>query len=249
MRARGAVPDFRSPCAGRAARARRARQPENLIGFAHGWASVHEQYPDDADAALFYALAQLATADPSDKTFAQQRRAGELVESVFARHPDHPGAHHCIIHAYDYPPLARRALEVARAYGRIAPEVPHALHMPTHIFTRLGLWQDSIDWNSRSAKAALANPVAGAVSLHYLHALDYLVYAHLQRGEDGQAQRIGETLQRLQPPVQKELASAYAFAAVPARIALERQRWPTLWRWRRECLRGLLGTRSPRWKR
>lgn len=201
------------------------RESANLVGFARGWASVHEQFPDDPDAALFHALAQLATADPSDKTFAQQRHAGELVESVFARYPNHPGAHHYIIHAYDYPPLAARALKVAREYGRIAPEVPHALHMPTHIFTRLGLWEDSIDWNSRSATAALGNPVAGAVSLHYLHALDYLVYAHLQRGEDAQALRIRQTLQGLQPPVQKELASAYAFAAVPARIALERQRW------------------------
>ena len=115
---------------------------------------------------------------------------------MFARFPNHPGAHHYIIHAYDYPPLAGRALEVARAYGRIAPEVPHALHMPTHIFTRLGLWEDSIDWNKRSAAAALANPVAGAVSLHYLHALDYLAYSYLQRGEDDKAAQVRATLQR-----------------------------------------------------
>jgi hypothetical protein len=201
------------------------KEAPNLRAFASAWAAVHAKYPDDPDAALFYALGQLATADPSDKTFAQQRRAGELVEKVFARFPDHPGAHHYFIHAYDYPPLAMRALEVARAYGRIAPEVPHALHMPTHIFTRIGAWQDSIAWNERSAAAALANPVAGAVSLHYLHALDYLAYSYLQRGQDDEAARVRATLQSLQSPVQTEMASAYAFAAIPARVTLERQNW------------------------
>lgn len=198
---------------------------DNLRGFARGWASVHQSYPDDPDAALFHALAQLATADPSDKTYAQQRRAGELIETIFARYPNHPGAHHYFIHAYDYPSLAARALQVARDYGRIAPEVPHALHMPTHIFTRLGLWEESIDWNKRSAAAALKNPVDGAVSIHYLHALDYLAYAHLQRGEDDKAEQILAKLQGLEVRVQSGLASAYALAAVPARIALERQDW------------------------
>jgi len=201
------------------------KEAPNLRAFAGAWAAVHAKYPDDPDAALFYALGQLATADPSDKTFAQQKRAGELIEKVFARFPNHPGAHHYIIHAYDYPALAGRALEVARAYGRIAPEVPHALHMPTHIFTRIGAWEDSIAWNKRAAKAALANPVAGAVSLHYLHALDYLAYSYLQRGEDDQAAQVGATLRSLQSPVQTEMASAYAFAAIPARLALERQNW------------------------
>ena len=201
------------------------KEAANLRAFARAWASVREQYPDDPEATLFHALAQLATADPSDKTFAQQRRAGALIEEVFARYPNHPGAHHYIIHAYDYPSLASRALQVARDYGRIAPEVPHALHMPTHIFTRLGLWEDSIAWNKRSAEAALKSPVAGSVSLHYLHALDYLVYAYLQRGEDKKAFQVRKKLQQLRKPVQTELASTYAFAAVPARIALERQRW------------------------
>jgi tetratricopeptide (TPR) repeat protein len=201
------------------------KEAANLRAFASGWASVHQAYPDDPDAALFHALAQLATADPADKTYAQQRRAGDLIEKVFARHPNHPGAHHYFIHAYDYPPLAARALQVARAYGRIAPEVPHALHMPSHIFTRLGLWEDSIAWNQRSAAAALGKAVGGAVSLHYLHALDYLVYAHLQRGEDDKAAEVLANLQRLQGPLLPELASAYALAAVPARMALERQDW------------------------
>jgi hypothetical protein len=214
------------------------KEAVNLRAFAGGWAAVHELYPDDPDAALFYALAQLATADPTDKTFAQQRRAGELIERVFARYPNHPGAHHYFIHAYDYPPLAARALQVARDYGRIAPEVPHALHMPSHIFTRLGLWEDSIAWNERSAAAALESPVGSVVSLHYLHALDYLAYAHLQRAEDEKAAQILAKLQRLQPPVQPELASAYALAAVPARIALERQDWAAAM---------ALAPRSPEW--
>jgi tetratricopeptide (TPR) repeat protein len=214
------------------------KEAPNLRAFAQAWAAVHAKYPDDPDAALLYALGQLATADPSDKTFGQQRRAGELIEQVFARFPNHPGAHHYVIHAYDYPPLAGRALEVARAYGRIAPEVPHALHMPTHIFTRLGLWQDSIAWNKRSAAAALDHPVADAVSIHYLHALDYLAYSYLQRGADDEALQIRTALQKLQPPVQVELASAYAFAAIPARIALERQNWS-------EAM--ALVPRSPQW--
>jgi tetratricopeptide (TPR) repeat protein len=201
------------------------KETANLQAFARGWESVREQYPDDPEATLFSALGQLATADPSDKTFAQQERAGQLIEKLFARYPEHPGAHHYIIHAYDYPPLAGRALQVARDYGKIAPEVPHALHMPTHIFMRLGLWEESIAWNERSAQAALNNPVKGSVSLHYLHALDYLAYAHLQRGQDGKALGVHEKLRQLRKPVQIQLASAYAFAAVPARIALERQRW------------------------
>jgi hypothetical protein len=202
-----------------------SKEAPNLRAFAKAWQAVHAKYPDDPDAALFYALGQLATADPSDKTFAQQQRAGELIEKVFARFPDHPGAHHYIIHAYDYPPLALRALEVARAYGRIAPEVPHALHMPTHIFTRIGAWEDSIAWNKRSAAAALAKPVDGAISIHYLHALDYLAYSYLQRGQDEEAVQVRATVQGLPSPVQTEMASAYAFAAIPARVALERQNW------------------------
>ena len=214
------------------------KETANLQAFARGWEGVRKQYPDDPEATLFSALGQLATADPSDKTFAQQERAGQLIEKLLARYPEHPGAHHYVIHAYDYPPLAARALQIARDYGRIAPEVPHALHMPTHIFMRLGLWEESIAWNGRSAQAALKNPVDGFVSLHYLHALDYLAYAHLQRGEDKKALGVHDKLRQLQQPVQIQLASAYAFAAVPARIALERQRW-------KEAL--ALEARAPSW--
>jgi tetratricopeptide (TPR) repeat protein len=139
--------------------------------------------------------------------------------------PDHPGAHHYVIHAYDNPALSEGAVEVARSYGDIAPDIPHALHMPTHTFTRLGLWQESIDWNRRSADAALKRPVGDATSLHYFHALDYLAYAYLQGAEDQRAEAVMAELAGVEPPYQAHLASAYTFAAVPARLALERHRW------------------------
>ncbi len=202
-----------------------AREKPNLEAFDVAWTKVQAQSPEDPEAALFHALGLLATADPADKTYARQKRAGALIESVFKRFPDHPGAHHYLIHAYDVPPLAPRALAIAREYGTIAPDVPHALHMPSHIFTRLGYWQESIDWNLKSAAAALRQPVAGAVSIHYLHALDYLAYAYLQSNQDARAEAILTTMRQLRPPVQVELAAAYALAAIPARLALERRDW------------------------
>jgi tetratricopeptide (TPR) repeat protein len=204
---------------------RNGPEAKNLVAFDRGWQSVHEQFPDDPEATLFYILTQIATADPNDKTFAQQARAGELAEKVLAQYPNHPGAHHYVIHAYDYPPLAERALAVARKYGAVAPEVPHALHMPTHIYTRLGLWDESISANERSAAAALAHAEPGKVSNHYLHAFDYLAYAHLQRAEDAKAEEILAQIKPLKGPYTIQSASAYTLAAVPARLALERQQW------------------------
>jgi tetratricopeptide (TPR) repeat protein len=197
----------------------------NLAGFEKEWEKVYRQFPKDLEAASFYALAHMATADPSDKSYTKQKRAGAIVEKVLTQVPDHPGAHHYIIHAYDYPELADRALAVARKYGKIAPEVPHALHMPTHIFTRFGIWRESVEMNRRSADAALKHPVDGAVSLHYTHAMDYLAYAYLQRGEDRKAKQVMETIRALDGPVQVHIASAYTFAAVPARVALENREW------------------------
>lgn len=206
---------------------RNPTEAANLEAFARGWQRVYETYPQDMEAASFYALAYLATASPADKSYAKQKVSADIAAKVLARIPDHPGAHHYTIHALDYPPLAAQALEVARSYGKIAPEVPHALHMPAHIFTRLGLWQESIDMNRRSADAALKHPVNGQISLHYLHALDYLVYAYLQRGEDAKARAVFDELTALKGPYQPHVASAYTFAAVPARMALERQQWAT----------------------
>lgn len=197
----------------------------NLVAFEEGWRRLHEGWPDDPEGSAFYALAQLSTVDPTDKTYSKQKQAGALAEQVLASVPDHPGAHHYIIHAYDNPALSAGALEAARGYSGVAPEVPHALHMPTHTFTRLGLWQESIDWNRRSADAALKRPVGGQTSLHYFHALDYLAYAFLQGAEDGRAEEVLAELEAVAPPYQPHLASAYTFAAVPARLTLERHLW------------------------
>jgi len=197
----------------------------NLAAFADAWKSVHEQYPEDPEAATFHALSLLATADPSDKSYTVQKRSGAIAAEVLEQIPDHPGAHHYVIHSYDYPPLAENALETARSYGEIAPAVPHALHMPSHIFTRLGYWEESIDMNLRSADAALNHPAGSGISLHYLHALDYLSYAYLQRGDDENAEGVLNRLNDLDGPFQAHVGSAYTFAAVPARLTLERHRW------------------------
>ena len=197
----------------------------NLVAFEEGFRRLHQDWPDDPEGAAFYALAQLSTVDPTDKTYSKQRQAGALAEQVLASVPDHPGAHHYIIHAYDNPALSAGAVDAARGYSGVAPEIPHALHMPTHTFTRLGLWQESIDWNRRSADAALKRPVGEETSLHYFHALDYLAYAYLQGAEDVRAKAVLEELEAVAPPYQPHLASAYTFAAVPARLTLERHLW------------------------
>ena len=195
-----------------------------LASFAEAWRQLHENYPDDIEAAAFYSLAHMATAAASDKSYEKQMLAGRIAEQVLAQVPDHPGGHHYVIHAYDSPPLAERALEVARNYGNVAPNVPHALHMPSHIFTRLGLWQESIAWNRRAADAARLP--TGEIHLHHhLHALDYLVYAYLQGAQDRKAEEVLRGMDGLEPPFHSHSAVPYTFADVPARLALERQRW------------------------
>jgi tetratricopeptide (TPR) repeat protein len=207
------------------AQGRNRTEGANLIAFEEGWRKVYEQFPGDLEAASFYALAHMATANPADKSYVKQKQSAEITQQVLERIPDHPGGHHYTIHALDYAPLASEALEVARSYGKIAPEVPHALHMPAHIFTRLGVWEESIVMNRRSADAARKHPADGKISLHYLHALDYLTYAYLQRGDDAAAAKVLDEMTALEGPYQTHVASAYSFAAVPARIALERQQW------------------------
>ena len=198
---------------------------ERLAAFLQGWTEVHTQYPDDVEAALFHALALLAVAEPSDKSYARQQEAGQIIAGALARLPKHPGAHHYLIHAYDFPPLAEKALDVARRYDDLAPENTHALHMTSHIFTRLGLWPESIEFNDRAAAAAIDRTPAGEVSMHHFHALDYLAYAHLQTADDEAAEDLLVRLQQLEPPFQDHAATVYAFAGVPSRLALERRDW------------------------
>jgi hypothetical protein len=189
---------------------------------------VYRRYPDDREAAVFYALALNATAAPTDKTYANQLKAGAILEKVYAEQPSHPGVAHYIIHSYDYPPLATRGLIAARGYAKIAPSVPHAQHMPAHIFTRLGLWQESIDSNLASAnagKAYYAQQGKDSVWDQTLHALDYVVYAYLQTGRDQQARRVLEEVSAMPKAEPENFVAAYAFAAIPARVALEQHRW------------------------
>lgn len=203
-------------------------EKQRLTRFEAAWSQLHQAHPEDLEAKAFFALARTATADPDDKSLTIQREAGAIVEEVLVEMPEHPGAHHYIIHAFDYPPLAERALPVARNYGKIAPDVPHALHMMSHIFTRLGLWDDSIEWNTKSAAAALRlSEALGATSMHYQHALDYLGYAYLQKALDEEALQIVETVAALQPPFHQvnRNAAAFAFSAIPARYVVERHAW------------------------
>jgi tetratricopeptide (TPR) repeat protein len=189
---------------------------------------LHARYPDDREAAIFYSLALLGTAAPADKTYANQRKAGEILNKVLPLQPDHPGVAHYLIHSFDYPPLADLALPAARSYSKIAESSPHALHMPSHIFVRLGLWDDSIRSNEDSAAAARAHvqkTLPGAHSFDELHAVDYLAYAFLQQGRDARARELVDLVRRVDRLDNPNFAAAYALAAVPARYAFERGRW------------------------
>jgi tetratricopeptide (TPR) repeat protein len=185
---------------------------------------LYEAHADDIDAAAFWALAHLATAPPDDSTYAHQQRAGAVLEVRLDAAPRHPGLFHYLIHAYDNPALAANAVDVARAYDKLAPDVPHALHMPSHIFVRLGIWPDVIEWNRRSADAALRQSSDAYTSLHHAHALDYMIYAHLQRGEDRQARAALDELLDIET-YQPHPVAAYGIAAAHARYALERRQW------------------------
>jgi hypothetical protein len=173
--------------------------------------------PNDKEALILSALVTSANFNPADKTYANQLKAARALEPLFKSMPDHPGVAHYLIHSYDYPPIAKHGLAAAQAYAKIAPDATHALHMPSHIFTRLGHWQESIAANRASAKAAPETTFDG----HHAH--DYLVYAHLQLAQD-QAARTAASQSLAKKPVD-HFAAAYAYAAMPARIALERSDW------------------------
>jgi tetratricopeptide (TPR) repeat protein len=198
------------------------------LAYEKAMEQIHRQYPNDREAAIFYALALNATASPTDKTYAQQLKAGEILEKVFAEQPDHPGVAHYIIHSYDNPSTAKRGLPAAQRYIKIAPSVPHAQHMPSHIFTRLGLWQESIHSNLGAVAASkeyAAKIHPEAAYYEQLHALDYLAYAYLQGAQDQEAKRVLDELRAIKKVQPEAFQAAYAYAAIPARYALERRRW------------------------
>lgn len=190
---------------------------------------LYNKYPDDVETAVFYSLAVLATADLNDKSYIKQKKSGQILEKLFETNPNHPGIAHYIIHNYDSPELAHLALNTARKYAVIAPSSAHAQHMPSHIFTRLGLWNESIKSNIDSANSAVCyaesvNPNANWVS--EIHALDYLVYAYLQMGDNSRAQsEMNKMLEIKEVFPSDHFASAYALIAVPARLAVENKNW------------------------
>jgi hypothetical protein len=205
-------------------------QRARWLAYRDAMGEVAAKYPDDHEAQIFYALALAVAADLGDATYADQLKAGAILEKLFAEEPTHPGLAHYIIHAYDVPALAARALVAAQRYAEIAPDAPHALHMPSHTFTRLGYWQESIDSNVAAAAAARRQ----GQTAEELHASDYESYAYLQTGQDEAAARIVKSLPEMASRFDPKAvligagppsAGYFALAAIPARYALERQDW------------------------
>ena len=197
-----------------------------VLAYEAAMEAVYRRYPDDHEGALFYALAinEAVTVLPADKSHARPLKAGQILERVLAAHPDHPGALHYLIHTYDFPSLAVRALPAAERYAEVAPSAPHARHMPSHVFSMLGMWQESI----RSNRASLD------VAKTYVHAMDFMVYAYLQGAQDREAKRLLDESTALlgsqaspaaHSPTGAVLGVQTAFAAIPARYALERSQW------------------------
>jgi len=205
-------------------------QQVRLLAYRDAMGNVAAKYPEDHEAQIFYALALAVAEDPRDKTYADRLQAGTILEKLFAEEPTHPGLAHYIIHAYDVPALAGRALVAAERYAEIAPDAPHALHMPSHTFTRLGYWQESINSNV----AAAAPPRRQGQTAEELHASDYETYAYLQTGQDEAAARIVNALPEMASRFDPKAlligagppsAGYFALAAIPARYAMERQDW------------------------
>jgi hypothetical protein len=188
-----------------------------IKAFEDAMGRVAQKYPDDKEAAIFHALVMSVNFDPTDRQYTNQLKAARQLEPLFLQQPEHPGIAHYLIHSFDYPPIAMHGLEAAKRYSKIAPDSTHALHMPSHIFTRVGYWRESIESNRISAQ------VDGDQTDNGPHAYDYLVYAHLQLGQERAARQV-----IAHSNAQKRtdhFASAFAFAAMPARFALERGAW------------------------
>ena len=182
---------------------------------------VAAKYPDDDEAQIAYAITLNTSADLNDKTYEQQSKGAAILEPLSKRLPQHPGVTHYLIHLYDYPATAQKGLDAANRYAKIAPAAPHAQHMPSHIYTRVGYWKESIDSNTASVNAAKAEKSVG----NYLHAQDYMVYAHLQLGQDKQAAKVIEEMKKETDFKATVAAADYALAAAPARYAIERGNW------------------------
>ena len=193
------------------------------LRYSDAMAGAAQAYPGDDEIATFYALSLIATAPPGDKSHLRQKHAADILEPIWKRQPDHPGVPHYLIHAYDSAELAQRGLPAARAYAMIAPSAPHALHMPSHIFTRLGLWDDSIASNIAARNAALAQHDVGEA----LHAMDYLTYAYLQKGQVADAAKVVADLRAMTGLNAAGFKIGYAGNAMPVRLAIETRDWAT----------------------
>jgi predicted Zn-dependent protease len=200
-----------------------ANRPERTrqLNRARAFEALAARYPNDDEAQIFYALYLAATQSLADQTYATYLRAAEILEQQFAKHPDHPGVAHYLIHSYDAPPIAPKGLPAARRYASIAPAAPHALHMPSHIFTRVGSWTESVATNERSAVAAQQDKDFD----EQLHAMDYMVYAHLQLARDEDARRVMDEGATVTGFTTLRFAGPYAQAAMPARYVIERGDW------------------------
>jgi tetratricopeptide (TPR) repeat protein len=199
-----------------------ANRPERARSAARAkaYATLAAKYPDDDEAQIFHALYLASTQLQSDQTYAASLKAAEILERQFAKHPDHPGVAHYLIHAYDAPPIAHKGVSAAKRYASIAPDAPHALHMPSHIFTRVGAWSESAATNRRAADVALK----GNEPDQALHAMDYMMYAYLQLARDADAGKVYEEAMRVTGTTVRQ-TSPYAVAAMQARLAVERGAW------------------------
>lgn len=198
------------------------------VAFEKAMEGVAAKYPKDIEAQILYALALNITALPTDKTFANQMKAAAILEPLFKKYPNHPGVAHYLIHTYDYAELAEKGLPSARAYGAIAPSVPHALHMPSHIYSRVGLWKEMVEGNRASylaAKGELKEKTLGIGAYDALHAMDYMVFGQLQQAQDKQAKQLVDEAGAIRKVNVENFVAAYAFAAMPSRYALERGDW------------------------
>lgn len=206
----------------------KADHKTRVLAYEAAMDRLHQRYPDDREAEVFDALALIAAGTlDSDPDYGRERRAGAMLNAVLKEQPDHPGVAHYLIHSFDYPALADLALPAARRYAGIAPDSAHAQHMPSHIFTRLGLWEESIGSNRAAEAAAIAWGKASGMSGAWdqqLHAMDYLTYAYLQTGRDGEAEKVFNELIAING-ANPTPTTAYAVTSIPARILLEQRRW------------------------